>query len=137
MTKATTIGSTEDRIRVIVVRPGRHPEIRHIENTLASLQHEVGGYIEMIRIAPGIDIICNEEGKINGSIPNRGLIVDGEIAEVVYGTFLIVSKDTDKGVYRSFGAGEANRWLKEYWQPEMFAMLHGRLIAIPITETPA
>lgn len=126
-----------DRIRVIVVQPGRHPKIRMIDNTLKSFQREVNGYIEMIRIAPGIDIICNEEGKLDGSLPNRGLTVDGELAEVVHGTFLIIPKDTDAGVYRSFEDGEANRWLKEFWQPETFAVFRNRLIAIPVTETPA
>ncbi|MBT1162194.1 DUF3846 domain-containing protein [Bifidobacterium sp. SO1] len=121
-----------NNIRVIVVQPGRYPIIKTIENSLASFQREVNGYIEMIRIAPGIDIICNEEGKLDGGIPNRGLTVDGELVDVVCGTFLIVAKDTDAGVYRSFADGQANRWLQEFWQPEMFVKVEGHLTAVPI-----
>lgn len=121
-----------NNIRVIEVQPGQYPIIKTIENSLTSFQREVNGYIEMIRIAPGIDIICNEGGKLNGSIPNRGLTVDGELVDVVCGTFLIVAKDTDTGVYRSFADGQANRWLKEFWQPEMFVKVEGHLMAVPI-----
>lgn len=54
------------KIRVLRKKPGRPPEFIEIENELAALQHEVGGYIETFGIASNLTIVCNEEGKIHG-----------------------------------------------------------------------
>lgn len=52
----------KDFIKVLIKRPGHAPELELIENTLESLQQKVLGYIETVTLAPGITIICNEEG---------------------------------------------------------------------------
>ena len=45
-------------------RPGQIPRICRIDNTLESLQEEVGGYIEAVNISPDLAVICDEEGRL-------------------------------------------------------------------------
>ena len=53
-------------MKAIRKKPGCAPEIIEVDNTLAALQTEVGGYIETVPIASDAVIICNEEGRILG-----------------------------------------------------------------------
>lgn len=48
-------------MKAIRKKPGAQPEIIEVDNTLAALQQEVGGYIETVSIADDVVIICNEE----------------------------------------------------------------------------
>jgi len=56
-----------------------------IENSLEAEQRFVDGYIEVISIGNGIDIVCNEEGKINHLQPTVAWIEDGEVIEIICG----------------------------------------------------
>ena len=53
-------------IKILVCKAGQKAEVQEMEHSLANMQKLVGGLIECIRIAPGVDLWCNEEGKING-----------------------------------------------------------------------
>ena len=79
-------------LTVLVVEPEKKPYVKTIPPGLASLQHEVGGYIQAIY--PWADpcaIIADDEGKLNGKQLNRALRdEDGHIYDVIAGTFLIV-----------------------------------------------
>lgn len=52
-------------MKAIRKKPGAQPEIIEVDDTLAALQQEVGGYIETVSIADVV-IICNEEGRLCG-----------------------------------------------------------------------
>ena len=67
-------------MKVVRVKPLEKAEIVEIEGGLKSYQKEVDGYIEACY--PWVEevaIICNDDGKFNGSSPNRALYRDGEI----------------------------------------------------------
>lgn len=83
------------KIRVLRKKPGKQPEFIEIENELAALQHEVGGYIETVTIASNLTIVCNEEGKIHG-LPYNCTMFGGTFV----GTILLVGVrgDTFKSV---------------------------------------
>lgn len=72
-------------MKVIRKRPGEEPETIEIENTLAALQKEVGGYIEVVTLPYGAALICNEEGRILG-LPDNGRVCGVDVV----GTVLIV-----------------------------------------------
>lgn len=55
-----------DKIKVIVKPPRRIAHFEWIDNTLEALQKIVGGYIEVVTLAPDLALICNEEGRIYG-----------------------------------------------------------------------
>ena len=81
-----------EKISVLVVEPEKKPYAKEISSGLSSLQHEVGGYIQAVYpYEEPVAIICDEEAKLKGSELNRVLRdEDGQIYDVVAGTFLIV-----------------------------------------------
>ena len=91
----------DSTIAVLVVEPGKEPYVKEIDSGLESLQHEVGGCIEAIYpYEDPVALVCNEEGKLEGLPLNRALRdEDGDIYDVVAGTFLVVGLTDD-----SFGS---------------------------------
>ena len=57
-------------VTVVYKEPGEGPEIREVIDTLEEYQNLVGGYIEHVRIKPGLGMIVNEEGKMHDMEPN-------------------------------------------------------------------
>ena len=80
-----------NKIRILVVEAFKEPYQIRIEHTLKNLQKVVGGYIEILQLEHNIDLICNDEGKINRLPLNR--FVDYNI---IAGTFIIAGhKDSE------------------------------------------
>lgn len=119
-------------MQVLTVEPLKAPYLSEIGSELEDLQKAVGGYIELVYpFEDEVCIVCNDEGKYNGSELNRSLRdEDGEIYDVVAGTFLIV------------GLGEENlesipeelipKYMEMYAVPELFTMKDGNVISIPL-----
>ena len=86
-----------EKIRAIVKRPDE--EIGHVTNvstTLSNLQNIVGGNIEPVSIRPGVLVICNEAGRINGMDLNCIVKVDtlfGPGMIDFYGEIIVVGTD--------------------------------------------
>ena len=78
-------------MKAICKRPGEEPETIEIENTLAALQAEVGGYIEAVTVSKDAAVICNEEGRILG-LPDNGRFFGVDFV----GTVLIVGIKGDE-----------------------------------------
>ena len=53
-------------IKVFVKHPGIRPYEAKVENSLATFQAIVNGYIETLTLANGLLIICDEEGRLKG-----------------------------------------------------------------------
>ncbi len=86
------------KIKGLLVKPYELPEEIEIDNTLEAKQHIVGGYIECVypENDNSVVFVCNEEGKINGMSHNRDIGYD-----VIYGPFIILGDDYDKGDFIS------------------------------------
>ena len=133
--RITGSGSEPERdstITILVVEPGKGPYEKEIDSGLSSLQHEVGGYIQAVYpFEEPVAILCNEEGKFEGLPLNRALRDDdGEIYDIVAGTFLVVGLTED-----NFGSltPELMQHFTEYFKtPEQFAKLGDRIVAIPM-----
>ena len=97
-------------IRVLVVEPNKLPKEEIIPNRLRDKQKIVDGLIEYAYLEEDRDvvIICNEEGKINGSEPNRYIGHD-----VLFGTFIIVG-DNDTGEDRSLTDEQIKNYKKRF-----------------------
>ena len=122
----------DGNILAVVVEPGKKPEIKEIDSSLEGLQALVGGYIQAVYpYEDPVGIVCNEEAKLEGLPLNRALRdEDGEIYDIVAGTFAIVGLTDD-----SFGSldGElALKYAKLFEQPEQFAKPGDRIVAIPM-----
>lgn len=71
------------KIRVLIVEPGKEPYETRIENTLGTLQNIVEGYIEMIEMEKGVDLIINEEGKLMNLPFNRYITGDMLVGTII------------------------------------------------------
>ena len=86
----------EKTITVLKVAPMKEPTTVTLKNDLDSLQKAVSegcehqGLIEIIPIAEGVAILCNEEGKLLGLQGNRRLGND-----ILVGTFYVVGEDEE------------------------------------------
>ena len=91
----------DGKLTVVVVEPEKAPRIADVGSDLKSLQDMVGGYIEAIYpFDDPVAIVCNEEAKLEGLPLNRALRdEDGDIYDIVAGTFMIVGLTED-----SFGS---------------------------------
>lgn len=88
---------TKKPIRVILVNVGEEPKVIEIERGLESYYKTLGAQmIEAIYpFKEQLALVCDEEGKINGSKPNRLLVCsyfEGEnyILDEIYGNCMIV-----------------------------------------------
>ena len=89
-----------EKIKVLVLENDELKE-KEIDNDLKSLQNEVGGYIEIPYLSQrltdkGINLIINEEGKIQGLEKQLYVIDDkGNILDIIYGNCLFTSRNED------------------------------------------
>lgn len=111
----------ETTIKVVVVEPGNPtPYVKEIPNELDAMQEIVGGHIEFIE-HEGFDLFCNEEGKINGLPLNRPLYYEGQLYDIIAGTFFL-SKPNEKGEQRSLTDEECQRAIEIFTMtPEKLA----------------
>ena len=84
-------------IKVLIVKPSEAPYAAEIPSTLESLQSQVGGLIQALYpFEDAAAIICNDDGKLLGLPLNRPLFdEDGNIYDVIAGTFLVVGLTED------------------------------------------
>lgn len=69
--------------------------IGEIENTLKSKQKYVDGIIQVVSLDSSIDIICNDEGKLQGLSPNRAFMDGEDILDVFVGNILACRHDNE------------------------------------------
>lgn len=122
----------DSTIAVLVVEPGKEPYVKEIDSGLESLQHEVGGYIEAIYpYEDPVALVCNEEGKLEGLPLNRALRdEDGDIYDVVAGTFLVVGLTDDS--FGSLTVEQMQKFSDLFKVPEQFVKLGDKIVAIPM-----
>ena len=88
-------------ITAVIYRPGQRGEIIKIEPTLEKLQELVGGYVQVIRIAPEsreenpLMVIVNEEGRLKGLQRNRPLAINDYSVEYLVGPSVITGEWKD------------------------------------------
>ena len=115
---------------VLVVEPGRAPYVKKIDSGLKSLQSEVGGWIEAVYpFEEEVALICNEEGKLSDLPLNRALMdSDGEIYDIIAGTFLVVGLGEED--FCSLSDEYIKKFSDRFKKPEKFAEIDGKLIVI-------
>ena len=124
-------------MRIVIVEQGRKPYETELERDLESMQHCVGGTIEAVYEPGGRDaaLIRNDEGKLLGLPLNRALRdEDGEIYDVIAGTFFICGAPADSENFTSLTDEQAAYWLARFVQPEFFVSVNGRIICVPVEE---
>lgn len=122
----------DDTLIVLVVEPQKEPYLKEIPSGLESLQQEVGGYIQAVYpYEEPVALICNEEGKLEGLPLNRALRdEDGDIYDIVAGTFLVVGLTDDN--FGSLTVDQIRQFSEQFKIPEVFAKLGDKIVAIPM-----
>lgn len=78
------------KIQVVIKRLGEEAVIEEISKGLETLREIVGGRIEMTShpdFPKGVNLVCNEEGKLEGLKPN----IHWGTSDVINGNFLIMA----------------------------------------------
>ena len=75
------------KLRILVIEPNKEPYQLRIEHKLKNLQALVGGCIDIIQLEHNVDLICNDEGKLERLPLNRLISYD-----IISGTFLITGQ---------------------------------------------
>lgn len=130
-----TIETKEEReislnlLDVLLVDPMKPPVNIKISDSLEALQEAVGGYIETAHFFDDpVEIICNEEGKLQGLPLNRAIYdKQGEMIEIMAGSFLIVGDGEEN--FESLSPDMKEKYAKEFEAPEKFYKLAGKIIA--------
>ena len=119
---------------VLVVEPMKEPRVETIPTGLESLQKAVRGYIEAVYpFSDPVALICNEEGKFNGSALNRGLYDDkGKLYDIIAGTFLVTGLTEDN--FGSLSPELIEKYSDMYRTPQVFIRVNGELVAVPVKE---
>lgn len=122
----------KDTMTVLVVEPLKEPYLKEISPGLSAMQQEVNGLIAAAYpFDDPVALICNDEGKINGMELNRSLRDDrGQLYDIVAGPFLVAGLSEDN--FDSLSPELAQKYMKHFKTPEMFAMVDGEITAIPV-----
>jgi len=106
----------ENKIRVLVVEPGKAPYAQQIENDYRAMQKLVDGCIEFSLLPePDCHLYCNEEGKLNHMPGNRRL----DNGDVICGTFFICAHDGE-GNDLSLNDTQLQYYMDRFGEPERF-----------------
>ena len=122
-------------MRVLVVEQEHKPEVREIDDSLKAMQQIVGGYIQPIYPFDESDValVCNDEGKIMNLSANRGLRdQDGQIYDIVFGTFFLCGAPGDSDHFTSLTPEQIKRYEERFHTPEMFWGMDGRIVCLPL-----
>ncbi len=122
----------EEKITVLLVRPMLPPQAVEIDNTLKAMQQAVGGDIEAVYpFDDRVTIICNEEGKLLGLQPCRGLFdSEGQLQDILVGNFFLCGENGDN--FASLTAAQLETYAAKFAQPEDFVFQNGRIVPAPM-----
>jgi hypothetical protein len=118
-------------ITIILVEPNKPARVVQIEDELESMQAIVGGLIQTYYpYADDVAIICNEESKYNGSSLNRAILSsDGEILEIIRGTFFVTGLSTEN--FASVPEDLIDKYLNIFRYTHTFWRFGGGLMVLP------
>ena len=109
----------EKTVKAIKVEPNKRPYVIDLNTDLDSLQKAVSigapdqGLIEFVYLGDNVSILCNEEGKLIGLVPNRRL---GE--DILCGVFYVVAEGNN-GDLKSLTEEQQERYTKMFWEPNV------------------
>ena len=123
-------------MKILCIEPEKAPEIVEIDSGLTALQKAVGGYIEAVYPwEDPVAIVCNDDGKFNGMRPNRAIYdADGEIMDIIAGTFLIVGLGDDD--FCGLSDDLAAKYAALFGTPEAFLRSGDRILVFPMGPDP-
>ena len=103
-------------MKVIIVKPFTNPYVKEIKGDLKSMQAIVGGYIEAIYpFDDEVALVCNEEGKFNGAMPNRFLLDrNNGICDFICGDFFLCYAPCDSENFESMPDNLIDKYIAKF-----------------------
>ena len=103
-------------MKVIIVKPFTNPYVKEIKGDLKSMQAVVGGYIQAIYpFDDEVALVCNEEGKINGLMPNRFLLNrHNGICDYICGDFFLCYAPCDSENFESMPDNLIDKYIAKF-----------------------
>ena len=103
-------------MKVIIVKPFTNPYVANIKGDLESMQAVVGGYIQAIYpFDDEVALVCNEEGKINGLMPNRFLLNrNNGICDYICGDFFLCYAPCDSENFESMPDNLIDKYVAKF-----------------------
>ena len=123
-------------MRVLKIEPGKKPEVLELADRLEEMQKVVGGYIQALYpFDDPVVLVCNEEGKLLGLLPNRALRdEEGDIYDVVCGTMFLCGAPPDSEHFCGLTAEQIEKYEKRFHCPEVFLRADRGIICLPVEE---
>ena len=120
-------------MEVLLVKPGQLAEMTVIKAGLSSMQEIVGGDIQAAYFFDEpVAVVCNEEGKMNGSELNRAVKDDnGNIIDIIAGTFFVCGLGDEDFI--SLQPEYRDKFEKMFKNPEAFLKMGKGIMAIPVS----
>lgn len=117
-------------MKVLYIEPLKPPRLINIDSSLESIRTAIHcQWIEAADLLPDAVLICDEEGKLNGSRPNR--IVEGDL---VHGSFLIAGLGEDD--FTDLPEHLIEKYTEKFKYPEVFIPAPEGLAVLKIVEAP-
>lgn len=108
-----------DTIKVIFVAPGKFAEVREIEASLENYKQILNGPVKQIcPFNDDVAIVLNEDEKFNNTPPNRALVIDHRIRDILHGIFLICGLGEEN--YESLSPELLEKYTDIFYSPERF-----------------
>ena len=120
-----------EKIKVLMVEPGKKAYEKEIDTSLEGIYEALNCscFETFYPYDDLVVIVCDDEGKINGSMPNRAIYdKDGEMIDVIFGNFFICDCSSDS--FKSLPDDMMEKYKKQFLLPEHIARVHGDIIAI-------
>ena len=120
--------SKPEKLRVVLVEPGKYAREATVDKTLPQELAEDGGLIDAICLWPedNVCLILNDTGTIMQTEPNRELPEYGDIA---FGTFFLCGEKGED--FCSLTDEQVARYLERFRQPELFVPYQNGTLSIP------
>lgn len=128
----------DDKIAVLFIAVGEAPKVVYITPNLEEMQRLVGGYIEeYMPFDDDVAIVCNEEGKINGSPLNRAIYDEsdgkkGPMIDIIAGNFFLANAPYESENFESLTPDMIQKYTKRFRYPESFMKLGNEIVVVPI-----
>ena len=124
----------ESTLSVLQISPGQYPKQVEISDKLKALQQAVGGSIgATYPFDDPVAIVYNDDGKLMGLPLNRALRDEhSEAYDIIAGTFLVVGLSEE--VFASLTPELAEKFEKQFHQPESFIPLGRRMLVVPVPD---
>ena len=119
-------------MRILVVEPGKPPVEQVINGDLSEMQDIVGGTIQALYpFEDSTVLVCNDEGKLLGLPKNRAVYTDdGEIKEIINGTFFLCNSSFDSECFQSLTDYQLQRYKRYFSVAERFYQFGGHLVIV-------